>query len=274
MEKPEIKYVFSDLDDTLLVDQHIPEFNLEAINRIKSKGIKFIICSGRTYTQTIKILKELNTYEKENEYSILINGGCIIENKNQKILNYISLEFNLVSEIFNFVKNFDLCIELLTFDTIYIFKNDGNEPKVKEKQGTKFKIIENLDIDFLKKEKIGKIALCKVDGFDYLNEIKDKLNEKFKGKITLTVPKKGYLDIISYGINKGSAIKFFIKYFNLDRKNILAIGDNFNDIEMIKEAGIGCCVNNASEEVKKISDYVCKNDFKNGGFKEAIDKFI
>ena len=43
---------------------------------------------------------------------------------------------------------------------------------------------------------------------------------------------------------------------------------------MIKEAGIGCCVNNASEEVKKISDYVCKNDFKNGGFKEAFDKFI
>jgi hydroxymethylpyrimidine pyrophosphatase-like HAD family hydrolase len=69
-------------------------------------------------------------------------------------------------------------------------------------------------------------------------------------------------------------LKFFIKYFNLDRKNILAIGDNFNDIEMIKEAGIGCCVNNASEEVKKISDYVCKNDFKNGGFKEAIEKFI
>ena len=39
MEKPQIKYVFSDLDDTLLVEQHIQKFNLEAINRIKSKGI-------------------------------------------------------------------------------------------------------------------------------------------------------------------------------------------------------------------------------------------
>ena len=44
---------------------------------------------------------------------------------------------------------------------IQFFKNNWNKPKVKEKQGTKFKIIENLDIDFLKKEKIGKIALCK-----------------------------------------------------------------------------------------------------------------
>jgi hypothetical protein len=274
MEKPQIKYVFSDLDDTLLVDQHVPNFNLEAINRIKSKGVKLIICSGRSYTQAIKILKELNTYEIENEYTILINGGCIIENKNHKILNYIYLDFNLVSEIFNFVKNFDVCIELLTFDTIYIFKNNGYESKLKEKQGTKFKIIENLDINFLKNEKIGKIALCKVDGFDYLNEIKEKLNNNFKDKISLTIPKKGYLDIISYGINKGLGIKFFMKYFNCDRKNILAIGDNYNDIEMIKEAGIGCCVNNASDEVKKISDYICKNDFKNGGFKEAMEKFI
>jgi 3-deoxy-D-manno-octulosonate 8-phosphate phosphatase KdsC-like HAD superfamily phosphatase len=54
----------------------------------------------------------------------------------------------------------------------------------------------------------------------------------------------------------------------------IAIGDNYNDISMIKEAGLGVCVSSAENDVKKICNYICEKDYFEGAVKELIDKFI
>ena len=54
----------------------------------------------------------------------------------------------------------------------------------------------------------------------------------------------------------------------------MAIGDNINDIEMIKNAGVGVAIGGSYKEVKDVAVYVTKNDVKNGGFAEAVYKFI
>ena len=76
------KLMLSDLDETLLVKHHVPEFNVEAIKAARKKGLKFVPATGRAYNMIPKILKEIDAYDQEGEYSICFNGALIVENKN------------------------------------------------------------------------------------------------------------------------------------------------------------------------------------------------
>ena len=64
-------------------------------------------------------------------------------------------------------------------------------------------------------------------------------------------------------------------YINtIDINDTIAIGDNYNDVSMIKEAGLGACVSCAADDIKEISDYVCEKNFDEGAVKEVIETFV
>ena len=88
VEQIKYKIIFSDLDQTLIVNNHIPNFNLEAIKKAREKGVKFVICTGRNFDYMSHLLKELKTENSENEYSICNSGSTIYENKNQKLIYF------------------------------------------------------------------------------------------------------------------------------------------------------------------------------------------
>ena len=79
------RLMFSDLDETLLVNHHVPKMNQEAILKAREQGLKFVPCTGRAFNMIPEILKEIGTYDQEGEYSLCFNGGLIVENKNNKI---------------------------------------------------------------------------------------------------------------------------------------------------------------------------------------------
>ena len=118
-----------------------------------------------------------------------------------------------------------------------------------------------------------------------LSELKAKLQQvegisithiRKKGKYRDNVIDKDYeyLDISTSNVSKGNAINALSKYLNIPQSQILAIGDNINDISMFNLASIGVAVGNSYDEVKAVADFVTKNSAGNGGFAEAIYKFI
>ena len=80
------KMILSDLDETLLVNHHVPQENQKAIMKARQKGVKFVPATGRAYNMIQEILKEIGTYQQKDEYSICFNGGLIVENKNDHII--------------------------------------------------------------------------------------------------------------------------------------------------------------------------------------------
>ena len=83
-----------------------------------------------------------------------------------------------------------------------------------------------------------------------------------------------YLNISPNGVNKSEALKKLCKKLNISSKDILAIGDNVNDLEMVKEAGIGVAVNSSYDDLKAVATYVTKANATDGAFAEAISKYI
>ena len=82
-----------------------------------------------------------------------------------------------------------------------------------------------------------------------------------------------FSEITKKGINKWVAIEELAKKLNIKQEEIIAIGDNVNDNIMIKNAGLGIAMGNATDEIKNIADYTTDTN-TNEGVKKAIEKFI
>lgn len=83
-----------------------------------------------------------------------------------------------------------------------------------------------------------------------------------------------YLDITSSNTSKGNALNLLREYLRLSQDEVMAIGDNINDKDMLQNAGIGVAVANASEQLKQIASYITTSPVEDGGFAEAITKYL
>ena len=272
-KKPNYKIIFSDLDKTLLINNHIPDFNNEAIKKARELGVKFVISTGRDLSVVTSLLKELDTLNMENEYTVCCSGSKIYENKDNKLIYIKYLDDNIVSEIFEFGKNYpDMFIIFDTLEGVYIY----NEEKIDIKNdfGTyKYKKLEKLED---KKElKIIRIVFSCKNGV-YLNKILNEIKNKklFDNKVDYFLTQNQFLEFNVLGVNKGEALKWLCNYLKIDISESIAIGDSFNDESMIKIAGLGACVKSADDYIKKISKYVCEKDYFEGSVKEVIEKFV
>ena len=263
--------ILSDLDETLLVNHHVPQVNQEAIARLP-KETKFVVATGRAYNMIGEILKEVGTYQKENEYAICFNGGLIVENKDNRILHFQGLEFELVEKLFEESKKYDVCVLIFTLDCCYIFHADPDEVQRKIDQKARFEVHEEDNIDFLKNEKIAKILYERRD-MDYLKHIASELS-CYEEKVSISFSSYRYLEMNAKGVCKGNALLWLADYLHIPTCETIAIGDNYNDESMIKEAGLGVCVSSAVKDIQEIADYTTQLDFDEGAVKEVIEKFV
>jgi len=267
------KIIFSDLDNTLLVNNEIPDFNLEAIQKARKAGVKFVICTGRDLDITYHLLKQLNIDNLENEYTICCSGAKIYENKTKKPIHINYLPNEIVKELFDFGKQFTEIVVL--FDTsngIYVYNS-----KILAKEAEKVKMVYT-DIKTLEEIKDFKVIRVVYGGEsgEYINKIQDEIKKSkiFDNKVDYYVTSNQFLEFNAFGVNKGEALKWLCNYLNINLNETIAIGDSYNDESMIKIAGIGACVKSAEDGIKKISKYVCEKDYFEGSVKEVIEKFI
>lgn len=83
------------------------------------------------------------------------------------------------------------------------------------------------------------------------------------------------LDILEAGCkNKLMAVKMYSKQYNIPLENIVYIGDDINDIEVIKAVGYGCCPSDAMESVKEVAKYVTKSKGGNGVIREIVELIL
>ncbi|MDY5277959.1 MAG: Cof-type HAD-IIB family hydrolase [Sharpea porci] len=266
------KILFSDLDETLLVNHHVPSFNQEAIQKARQKGVRFVVATGRSYNMIQEILEEIGTYDQVGEYSICFNGGLIVENRNHRILHFQGLEEKLAQELFERGRYLDVCVLVFTLDCCYIYHPDKNEIERKKAQKAPFQVMEEYDFSAVKGQKIAKILFMRRD-MDYLRDVKSALEKDFT-QVSFSFSSNRYIEMNAMGINKGYGISWLCDYLHIDLKDAIAIGDNYNDVPMIKKAGLGCCVESSYDDIKRLSDYVCEKDYGEGAVKEVIEKFI
>lgn len=267
------RLMFSDLDETLLVNHHVPEVNRQAIKQARKKGLKFVPCTGRAFNMIQEILKEIDAYDKEGEYSLCFNGGLVVENKNNKILHFKGLDYTIAKEIFEFGKELDVCVMVFTLDCCYLFHADESEIERKKAQKATFEVVDDYDLSFLKEEHIAKILYERAD-MDYLKSIGQTLPKVIVDSCEIAYSSSRYLEMNAKGIDKGYGMRWLTNYLGCNLDETIGIGDNYNDVEMIKTAKLGVAVTCAADDIKAQAQYVTEHDYDDGAVKEVIEKFV
>lgn len=276
-----IKLIASDLDGTIIDNKHsIPEDNLKAINDLHKANIPFAICTGKTYSISKDICEHLNA-----NFGIFGNGSQIINLYTGEEIAKKFLTLDEIKSCFSIIQKYNLHVHAYTENSIVTTNLEYLDLRasILFPGKIKFEIVESV-LDYIQKENVTILKLI-ISSTSNLYEIKKELETSTNLNITL-ISKTGkykdtiidkeyqYLDISPFDVSKGKALEFLGQYLELNKDDILSIGDNINDIDMFRASGIGAAVGNAYDEVKQVANYVTDNSVENAGFAEAIYKFV
>ena len=226
--------------------------NKDAIKQIKDSGDYAIICTARPRYHTIKVMKE----SKANNLIISFNGGEIYDLDNKKIVKSFFINKNITHKIIEDCFKLDIRVVISTEKFDFVTKEIRNKSQQLLNK-TNF-------IDQLKKYKVQTIMVI-----DEKKEIVNTYKEKLKksNKVTI-INEKGKFDdyyedwfvVGNKNSNKGVATKNISDYLGVPLYNIIAIGNDYNDISMFKESGISFAVNNSDIDVKKNADHIVSSN--------------
>lgn len=265
------KLIASDLDETLIGhDRKINQRNLDAIRKFTEQGGKFVPTTGRGFVSIQEdTLETLGLRGLKDQYTISYNGGMINENDG-KLFKLTPLPFDLAQELFKRGLTYPVGMHVYTPDTVYVM-NMTDEMMEVVKGRLKVTVSEEKSLDFLRGQQIVKILYDNPD-FAYLKRIRQNF-EDVEDQLEISYSSNRYLEFNPKGVDKGTGLKFLCEKLGIDIKDTIAIGDNFNDLAMIKAAGLGAGVANVDPDVAKDCDYVAESDCDQGGVAEIIEKF-
>lgn len=269
-----IKWIVSDLDETLLNDEHfVGEKNLAAIMKAREAGIKFICATGRGFNQIDVTLEELGLKGKEDEYVISFNGAAITRIKDQSFIYFNGLDYEKANELFIRGKNFPLCIEIYTPDVLYCYRLDEMEKQRLIDLKINFAEFDEENLEFLKEHSICKV-LYQIMDMEMLKNTAQQIRDLTDDCCSISFSSHRYLEINAHQINKGKAILQLADLLGVKSDEIMALGDNHNDVEMIQAVKYGVAVQNAVDEVKDVAYFITKATNNEGAVCEAIETLI
>ena len=287
------KLVAIDLDGTLLNSYgEVSENTRKALKKAKENGTEIVLSSGRPISSTESLAVELGV----DNYLISGNGAAVYDIQNQKILYDRFLTKQQVLDIAKMCEENSFFYNVYTEDEVIasslnyniLFYHKENIKKVKKKR-THINIVQNIE-EYIKqsgKEKFLKITVCdeskfifnsimkrlkEIQGIDVL-EIAYMSRKKIKDGTNDVDIQYYYTEITNENVNKWTAIQYLLDKLNIRPKEVMAIGDNFNDKEMIEEAGLGVVMGNSNPKMKEIGDVIVA-DNNSEGVLEAINKYI
>jgi Cof subfamily protein (haloacid dehalogenase superfamily) len=262
------KMICLDIDGTLLNSNHkITEKVRDTINIIANeKNIPVILVSARMPKGITFLQREL-----EIEEPIICYSGALILDKDGKILSKEFINVLDLEEIYKLVNKHNIHISLYKDDEWYIEEMDYWAKQESEITNITPKIIEFKElIELWKKEGTGPNKILCMANPNEINILKENIKAN---DLNIYPSKPTYLEIMPSKASKTSAINCLQKKFHINKDEIIAMGDNYNDIDMLEYVGLGIAMGNAPEDVKKHANYVTLTNDEDG-VGEALKKYV
>lgn len=264
------KVLALDIDGTLTNSKkEITPAVLNAVRRLQNANIPVLLVSGRPEKGIEHVAKELGFYEYGG-YVFAYNGGKIVNKKTGEVVFNQTLPKDMVQPVCEYVKDKDVAILTYQGDDIITEKPD--------------------DIYVQKEVMITHMNIRKVDDFasemtfpinkflitgepSYLETLVEEMAEKFSPRLNIFRSEPFFIEVVTQGIDKALSLSKLMEMFGLSKENLVACGDGHNDVTMIDYAGMGVAMENACDEVKRVSNFITKSNDEDG-VAYAIDKFF
>ena len=267
------KIIACDLDETLLTtaDRKVSAKNVAAVNAARERGVKFVVSTGRGFPSVSGTLSELGLLALPDEYVISFNGAAITENCGNRLLHCVEMPFEIVEKLFKRAETFDLGAHIYTLDKVYGYRFTDNERAYLAGR-MEVEMRDDWSMDFLRGDKIVKILFVNPDQ-NYLWQMEREFAD-ITANLTVSFSSNRYIEFSPTGVDKGSGLLKLAEMLGVKPEETIAIGDNFNDLSMIRAAGLGVGVANCVDGIKSDCNYITHATNDEGAVAEVIEKFI
>lgn len=269
-----IKLIAMDLDGTLLDStKSLPAGNKDAIEKYAAAGIEFAFCTGRVKNELTPISNALPCVK----YAITCNGAYVRDLVNDKEVSKDLLPMEMVRPVYKLLKEkgYAMMFELQADGVVYAQKSCIQHP---ECYGVDYirQLIQETRVpvedmgEYL--EQRGK-AVGKVNIFFPEPNIRSQAFHDLKNfPYDFSYSEPSNLEINKHGVHKGLGLKNLAEYLHLSLEKVMAIGDNYNDVALLKTAGCSVAMANSPEDVKQYAMYTTAGNDELGVAK-AIERF-
>lgn len=261
-----IKMVATDIDGTILgYDFVFRPAVKKCIKDLQNAGIKVVLVTGRMHYATEKIAKTLGITTPLVSYQ----GGLIKEQgENGKILYEKTLSPERAKEIIKWAKENNVHINLYMKDVLYVENDDIAVRRYTGERAIPYKVCKFDDLEI---EHVNKILAIDFDDAQrvtgWVNYLREKMPELYIVKST-----PYFCEITNNEAKKSCAVEFLSNLWGIKKEEILTIGDQNNDIELLKSGGIAVAMGNGTPELKSCADFVT-DTIDNDGFVKAVERF-
>ena len=262
------KMIAADIDGTLLNDKsEMSERTKTAITRVVGSGALFVVATGRAMRGITA--KDFSVLFEEDMPFIVINGASLVMGKSRRVLFNKYLSSDLVEEIFELGSDFGVPMVIRSSEGIWANRECEATNGYFALYKSDMRVIH--DIGKLRNENIFKVIWF--DTPSSITRLQRDMNDYFMGRLNCHSSMPVFLEFVSVDANKGSALAEVGRLYGVDRSETIAVGDGFNDISMLKYAGLGVAMENAPDEVKAVCDFVTLSNNEDGAA-AAIEKFM
>lgn len=255
------KVLVLDIDGTLTNSQkEITDYTKKAIWDAVMRGHKVMLASGRP-TPGMRRYEEELELARYGGYLLSYNGARIVECRSGEVIYQRNLPLSLVPGLYRYARERHMGLITYLWDTVIsAFEPDEYVRLEARINGLPIRVVENfpgfVDFDIQK-------CLLTAPG-ERAAVYERELQEKYGAASSIYRSEPFFVEVMPQGVDKASSIEQMLPVLGVDRRHVICCGDGFNDISMIRFAGLGVAMANAQPAALEAADYITASNDEDG----------
>jgi Cof subfamily protein (haloacid dehalogenase superfamily) len=262
-----IKLIAADLDGTLLAPGgfEMPERTCAAVAKAVSMGVHFVVCTGRIFPGGRKIALAV----PGDQPVICVNGAVVRMSRSLEYLRRLSVEPSLISGVLAVIRSFGVHPWFYAGDVCYAEEQEAALENMRQRTGAEVRFVPDLE----------KLAGCRpekiigVTAPERAAELQNSLEARFGAQLYVTRSGKNQVEVLNPQGTKGKALEMVAGMYGIEKHDIAAFGDNFNDLELFRAAGICVAMENGEAELKARADIIAPPNYE-AGVGQVLEKLL
>ena len=257
-----IKLVTIDIDGTLLnSERKVTPKVKAAIQKATKLGVNVVLATGRPTIGVMSLIKELGL-DNNHGFMITYNGAMIQNAGTEEVLIQHPLPFEDYLDVELLSRKLGVHLHVQDYTTMYTANRDLSPYTINEATLTGIPVSYRAVSEMTPDIKIIKSMM--IDHEDILDAAIKRIPQEYFDKYEMVKSSPYYLEVLNKKATKGEAVKELAELLNIKQEEVMALGDNENDLSMIEYAGIGVAMGNAVESVKKAANEITKTNDEHG----------
>ncbi len=266
-----MKVVFSDMDGTLLNDEHkVSEYTLEMVSKLRAKGVRFVLASGRPSTTMLPFHKQLRLTEP----LICCNGAMVVDG--DKVIEFFPLAVDIAEKLMDFGSRMSVYGQFYNYGRLASFEHHRGDSFL-EFYRSGYEATSGLEVEFYDNHTVPLDGVSKwmfLGEHERLCELKPIIEAQLGDVVDLAFSHTNFLEVVAKGVNKGRAAQALLKKWDIGADEAYAFGDQANDKELLTLMGHGYVMKNGIDELKEIVENVTPCTNAEDGVAKVLARFV